>query len=261
MERVKSTKTCDTSKVFLREIPKSLAKKIIKKYHYSHSFSSCRYALGIFYRTGKEHKFFDEPEEKLHTPDTPDYAPDYTPDSPDYSPVTPGNNEDTDFTPKEQPIMDDDFKKIYIKKYPKSHFGEQEAAYRKFLETGDIIPHEQISEEDVKFGPSSDDFERWSSADMKGGKIELNIGNGENREKEDNLEKISEKNITFEGGSILQPVKIVNKEDIKRKSLLKKEINELKGEDPERDGDDEDNYDSNDNSSSSNGKKINFSLK
>ena len=207
---------------------------------------------------------FDEPEEKIHTPDTPDYAPDspgYSPDGPGYSPISPGNNQDTDFTPKEQPIMDETFKKIYIKKYPKSHFGEQEAAYRKFLDTGDIIPHEQISEEDVKFGPSSDDFERWSSTEMNGGKIELNIGNGENREKDDNLEKISEKNITFEGGSILQPVKIVNKEEIKKKSLLKKEINELKGENAEYEGDDEDNYDSNDSSSSSNEKKINFSLK
>jgi hypothetical protein len=62
---VNTIETCDTSRVTIREIPKSLAKKIIKKYHYSHSFSSCRYALGIFYQTGKEHKFFDEPEETL----------------------------------------------------------------------------------------------------------------------------------------------------------------------------------------------------
>ena len=59
------TNTCDTSKVFLREISKPLAKKIIKKYHYTHSFSSCRYAIGIFHLTGEEHRFFDEPEEKL----------------------------------------------------------------------------------------------------------------------------------------------------------------------------------------------------
>ncbi len=58
-------KLIDTSKVFLRIIPKSLAKSIIEKNHYSHKLSSCRYALGIFYQTGKEHKFFDEPEEKL----------------------------------------------------------------------------------------------------------------------------------------------------------------------------------------------------
>jgi len=62
---VKPINICDTSKVFLRIIPKSLAKSIIEKNHYSHKLSSCRYALGIFYQTGKEHKFFDEPEEKL----------------------------------------------------------------------------------------------------------------------------------------------------------------------------------------------------
>ena len=62
---MKLTNTCDTSKVLLRIIPKSLAKSIIEKNHYSHKLSSCRYALGIFYKTGKEHKFFDEPEEKL----------------------------------------------------------------------------------------------------------------------------------------------------------------------------------------------------
>ena len=50
-------------------------------------------------------------------------------------------------------------------------------------------------------------------------------------------------------------------EEIKKKSLLKKEINELKGENADYEGDDEDNYDSNDTSSSSNEKKINFSLK
>ncbi len=62
---MKPINICDTSKVFLRIIPKSLAKSIIEKNHYSHKLSSCRYALGIFYQTGKEHKFFDEPEEKL----------------------------------------------------------------------------------------------------------------------------------------------------------------------------------------------------
>ena len=59
------TNYCDTSKVSIREIPKSTAKKLIKKYHYTHSFSSCRYALGIFYEVGSQHKFFDDVDEKL----------------------------------------------------------------------------------------------------------------------------------------------------------------------------------------------------
>jgi len=57
--------TCDTTKVFLRPILKSLAKSIIEKNHYSGRLSSCRYSLGIFYQSGKFHKFFDEKEEKL----------------------------------------------------------------------------------------------------------------------------------------------------------------------------------------------------
>jgi hypothetical protein len=65
LEQKKLTKFCDTTKVSLREIPKPLAKKIIKKYHYTHSFSSCRYAIGIFYQVGDNHKFFDDVEEKL----------------------------------------------------------------------------------------------------------------------------------------------------------------------------------------------------
>ncbi len=54
----------DTSKIKLRKIDKTTAKKIIVDNHYSHKFSHCRYALGIFY-VGEEHKFFDEKEEKL----------------------------------------------------------------------------------------------------------------------------------------------------------------------------------------------------
>ena len=60
-----SINLCDTSKVLLRPIQKPLAKSIIEKNHYSGRLSSCRYALGVFYQTGNEHKFFAEPEEKL----------------------------------------------------------------------------------------------------------------------------------------------------------------------------------------------------
>ena len=57
--------TCDISKVLLRPIQKPLARSIIEKNHYSGRLSSCRYALGVFYQPGNEHKFFDELEEKL----------------------------------------------------------------------------------------------------------------------------------------------------------------------------------------------------
>ena len=59
------TNTCDISKVSVREIPKATAKKMIKKYHYTQSFSSCRFALGIFYQKNTEHKFFDDVDEEL----------------------------------------------------------------------------------------------------------------------------------------------------------------------------------------------------
>ena len=38
---------------------------MIVKHHYSHAWSSCRYALGIFYEMDNEHTFFDEKDEKL----------------------------------------------------------------------------------------------------------------------------------------------------------------------------------------------------
>ena len=38
---------------------------MIVKHHYSHKWSMCRYALGIFYKTDNQHSFFDEKEEKL----------------------------------------------------------------------------------------------------------------------------------------------------------------------------------------------------
>ena len=60
-----SINLCDTSKVILRPIQKPLARSIIEKNHYSGRLSSCRYALGVFYQPGNQHKFFDELEEKL----------------------------------------------------------------------------------------------------------------------------------------------------------------------------------------------------
>ena len=56
---------CDTSKLIVREVTKSIAKKMVIKHHYSHLWTKCSVALGLFYKTGKEHSFFDEEEEKL----------------------------------------------------------------------------------------------------------------------------------------------------------------------------------------------------
>ena len=53
------------NKITIREISKKIAKDMIIKNHYSHSWTMCRYALGIFYETDNEHTFFDEKDEKL----------------------------------------------------------------------------------------------------------------------------------------------------------------------------------------------------
>ena len=58
-------KYCDTSKLTIRQIDKPTAKKMVVKYHYSHLWTKCSVALGLFITTGKEHSFFDEPEEKM----------------------------------------------------------------------------------------------------------------------------------------------------------------------------------------------------
>lgn len=44
----------DTSRVTIREIGKATAKEMIVTYHYSHAWTMCRYALGIFYETDKK---------------------------------------------------------------------------------------------------------------------------------------------------------------------------------------------------------------
>ena len=58
-------KYCDTSKLSIRQIDKDMAKKMVVKYHYSHLWTKCSVALGLFLDTGKEHSFFDEQEEKM----------------------------------------------------------------------------------------------------------------------------------------------------------------------------------------------------
>jgi len=54
----------DTSKVSLKQIDKMVAKDFVVKHHYSHKFTSCRYALGIYYEKD-EHFFFDGKYDKL----------------------------------------------------------------------------------------------------------------------------------------------------------------------------------------------------
>ena len=53
------------NKIIIRKISKKIAKNMIVKHHYSHTWTMCRYALGIFYETDNQHSFFDEKEEKL----------------------------------------------------------------------------------------------------------------------------------------------------------------------------------------------------
>ena len=52
-------------KIIIREVSKKIGKDMIVKHHYSHAWTSCRYALGIFYEMDNQHSFFDEKEEKL----------------------------------------------------------------------------------------------------------------------------------------------------------------------------------------------------
>ena len=61
----KEEKYVDSSRVWIEKIPKQLASKLVQKYHYSGNLSACRHALGVFYKTNKEHKFFDDTEEEL----------------------------------------------------------------------------------------------------------------------------------------------------------------------------------------------------
>ena len=56
---------CNTSRVYLRPINKSVAKDIIVKNHYSHKWTLCQVAYGVFYRTDSQSNFFDETEDKL----------------------------------------------------------------------------------------------------------------------------------------------------------------------------------------------------
>jgi hypothetical protein len=65
MDKVKDT-FVDTSLVFLREINPIVAKDIIVRNHYSHKWSMCSVALGVFYKKDPEaESFFDNDTEHL----------------------------------------------------------------------------------------------------------------------------------------------------------------------------------------------------
>lgn len=55
----------DTSRVTVREIAKPVARDFIEQHHYTHKFSSTRYALGVFYVEESEHAFFAGENERL----------------------------------------------------------------------------------------------------------------------------------------------------------------------------------------------------
>ena len=61
--KVENKLYCDVSKVTVREISSSVAKEIIVKKHYTHAWTMCRYALGIFYKTDEVNALGDN--EKL----------------------------------------------------------------------------------------------------------------------------------------------------------------------------------------------------
>jgi len=55
----------DPSRISLKEISKSVAKDMIIKYHYSHKWTLCRIAYGIYHRTDSEADFFNAKNENL----------------------------------------------------------------------------------------------------------------------------------------------------------------------------------------------------
>jgi len=50
---------CDVSKIHVAPINKSIAKKIIVERHYTHAWTSCRYAIGIYHESDDDSTFGD----------------------------------------------------------------------------------------------------------------------------------------------------------------------------------------------------------
>ena len=55
--KVEGKQYCDTSKVYVAPIAKSIAKDIIVKKHYTHAWTACRYAIGIYYKSEDANTF------------------------------------------------------------------------------------------------------------------------------------------------------------------------------------------------------------
>lgn len=55
----------DVSKIVIRRISKVLAKEIIVKNHYTHKWTLCRIAYGVFYKKGQTFDFIDSDEELI----------------------------------------------------------------------------------------------------------------------------------------------------------------------------------------------------
>lgn len=59
------TEYCNTSLIHLRPIPKNVAKEMIIKNHYTHKWTLCQVAYGVFYKNYIESTFFGGYNEKL----------------------------------------------------------------------------------------------------------------------------------------------------------------------------------------------------
>lgn len=56
---------CQTKSIYLKPINKAVAKNVIEKNHYSHKWSSCTVAYGIYHKNVKQKYFFDQDIHKL----------------------------------------------------------------------------------------------------------------------------------------------------------------------------------------------------
>ena len=174
---------------------------------------------------------FDEPEEiekdaVMITPDSPGYSPytppdetntlqgPFTPKSPEYSPNSP---EYSPYTPPDGPFTPKSPEYAYDEEFPGTPKGTP--------------PDVQIERA------------KREKENQLGGKISLDIGSKD-------MQKVSEKNITFDGGSILQPQNIENEMKSENKKKLDDEINTIVGN-----PNDEENSDEESNSNTGNGGK------
>jgi len=62
---VKNSEYCDTNLIHLKSINKSVARNLIEKHHYSHKWTSCTVAYGVYYKDDINNDFFNTDEYKL----------------------------------------------------------------------------------------------------------------------------------------------------------------------------------------------------